>query len=225
MRVLTVEDEAKIAEFIARGLREESYETVISRRGDDGLALALSETFDLILLDLVLPGLDGFAVIRELRAGGIATPVLMLTARDTVADKVAGLDSGADDYLTKPFAFDELLARIRVLLRRANGGNGPILTVADLSLDQKRRRVDRGGTEIRLSNREYALLEYLMLNKGGIVTRTMIAEHVWGIDFDTFTNTIDVYISYLRDKIDAGFTLRLIHTVRGRGYCLSESIP
>ncbi|MCE1196964.1 response regulator transcription factor [bacterium] len=225
MHALIVEDEEKIANFIARGLREASYETVIARRGDEGLDLALSEPFDIVLLDLMLPGMGGLDVTRELRRAGNKVPVLILTARDTVADKVAGLDSGADDYLTKPFAFEELLARIRVLLRRANGEGSFLLTVADLTVDQKRRRVERAGREIRLSNREFALLEYLALNRDCIVTRTLIANHVWGIDFDTFTNTIDVYVSYLRDKIDAGEGTKLIHTVRGRGYCLSEKAP
>lgn len=225
MRILVIEDEEKIANFIARGLREEAYEVVTSPRGDEGLELARAERFDLILLDVILPGLDGVALVRTLRTGGNMTPVLMLTARDAVADKVTGLDAGADDYLTKPFAFEELLARIRVLLRRTNGGTGPVLKVADLVLDQRLRRVERGGTEIRLSNREYALLEYLMLNQNAIVTRTMLAEHVWGIDFDSFSNTIDVYVSYLRAKVDAPGRPPLIHTVRGRGYCLSENRP
>ncbi|MCE5256843.1 MAG: response regulator transcription factor [Spirochaetaceae bacterium] len=225
MRVLIIEDETKIADFLARGLREAAYEPVIARRGDDGLALALSEQFDICLLDLMLPAIDGQEILRRLRSAGNTMPVLILTAKDTLTDKVSGLEAGADDYLTKPFAFEELLARIRVLLRRSQGISDTLLTVADLVLDQKRRRVERGGREIKLSNREFALLEYLMTNHDCIVTRTMIANHVWDIDFDTYTNTIDVYIRYLREKIETGYPVRLIHTVRGRGYCLSETAP
>jgi DNA-binding response OmpR family regulator len=225
MRILIIEDEAKIADFLARGLREASFEPVIARHGDDGLALALSDPFDVILLDLMLPGIDGMEVLHRLRLAGKKVPVLILTARERVDDKVTGLDSGADDYLTKPFAFEELLARIRVLLRRTQGSDGPVFTIADLVFDQKSRRVRRGKKEIRLTNREFALLEYLVIHHDCIVTRTMIANHVWGIDFDTYTNTIDVYISYLREKVDSGFSPCLIHTVRGRGYCLSEFEP
>jgi DNA-binding response OmpR family regulator len=224
MRILIIEDEEKIARFVERGLKEEAFETVIALRGDEGFELALTEAFDLIVLDVKLPGMDGFAVARELRKKGSQAKIIMLSARDAVEDKVLGLDSGADDYLTKPFSFDELLARVRALLRRGESA-APELHVADLTLDQRRRRVTRGGKEIGLSNREYALLEYLMLNADSIVSRARIAEHVWGIDFDTFTNTIDVYIRYLREKIDVGSDTKLIHTVRGRGYCLSERPP
>jgi len=225
MRVLIIEDEKKIADFLARGLREAAYEPVVACRGDDGLALALSEPFDICLLDLMLPGMDGQEVLRRMRSAGNTMPILILTAKDSLSDKVSGLEGGADDYLTKPFAFEELLARIRVLLRRSQGITDTVLAVGDLTMDQKRRRVERGGREIKLSNKEFALLEYLLVNRDCIVTRTMIANHVWGIDFDTYTNTIDVYIRYLREKIETDSSARLIHTVRGRGYCLSEAAP
>jgi heavy metal response regulator len=224
MRILIIEDEEKIARFVERGLKEEAFEVEIALRGDEGFELAQTEGFDLIVLDVKLPGMDGFAVARELRKKGAQAKIIMLSARDAVEDKVRGLDSGADDYLTKPFSFDELLARVRALLRRGESA-APELRVADLTLDQRKRRVTRGGREIGLSNREYALLEYLMLNADAVVSRARIAEHVWGIDFDTFTNTIDVYIRYLREKIDADSGPKLIHTVRGRGYCLSEKAP
>ncbi|HTX74313.1 MAG TPA: response regulator transcription factor [Rectinemataceae bacterium] len=222
MRVLIVEDELKVASFIARGYEEEGMETVVAHDGLEGASLAESQSFDLIVLDLGLPGIDGFTFLERLRGASQTTPVLILTARDSLEDKVRGLETGADDYLPKPFAFEELLARSRALIRRAQGSQTPVLKVADLVLDQRSRRVRRGEDEIVLSNREYGLLEYLMSRARCVVSRTMIAEQVWGIAFETGTNTIDVYINYLRSKVDAGRELKLIRTVRGRGYCLTD---
>ena len=222
MRVLIVEDEAKIASFIARAFEEEAYESVIAKDGERALVLASGEGFDLLALDVMLPGIDGFAVLKELRARKLRVPVIMLTARDAVADRVRGLDLGADDYLAKPFSVEELLARSRALIRRSAGVEDK-LCLADLELDRASLRVSRAGKPIELTKREFALLEYLLQNQGRIATRSMIAEHVWGIDFDSGTNTIDVYIKYLRDKVDSGFDKKLIKTVRGRGYSIEDS--
>jgi DNA-binding response OmpR family regulator len=221
MRVLVVEDEAKIANFIARALEEDAYETAIARDGESALALFAANCFDLVVLDVMLPGIDGFEVVRRLRERKVRTPVVMLTARDSVADKVRGLDSGADDYIAKPFSIEELLARARALIRRS-AGTDDTLRVADLELDRAKFTVKRAGRTIELTRREFALLEYLLQIPGRIATRSMIAEHVWGIDFDSGTNTIDVYIKYLRDKIDSGFDPKLIKTVRGRGYTIED---
>ncbi len=220
MRLLLVEDEEKIAQFICRGLKEEGYAVEMAPDAEKAWELISGSVFDLLVLDIMLPGMDGVAFCGKLRKSGFTLPILMLTAKDTVLDKVAGLDSGADDYMTKPFAFEEFLARIRALLRKNEPNKTSSLRIADLVLDLLTRRVTRGDKEIQLSNREYALLEYLMRNEGRIVTRTMISEHVWDIRFDTFTNVIDVYINYLRGKIDYGFDKKLIKTVRGRGYTL-----
>jgi len=222
MRVLIVEDEAKIASFIARAFEEEAYESVIAKDGEKALALASGECFDLLALDIMLPGIDGFAVLKELRERKLRMPVIMLTARDAVADRVRGLDLGADDYLAKPFSVEELLARSRALIRRSAGVEDK-LRLADLELDRTSLKVSRAGKPIELTKREFALLEYLLQNPGRIATRSMIAEHVWGIDFDSGTNTIDVYIKYLRDKVDSGFDKKLIKTVRGRGYSIEDS--
>ncbi len=221
MRILVVEDEKKIAAFIKRGLKEEGYAVDTASDGEEGYRLICENDYDVILLDLMLPKLDGLTLCRQVRQDGVQTPIIMLTAKSAVADKVTGLDAGANDYITKPFAFEELLARIRVLLRTA--GHPPTrLQVADLTLDLLTHTVTRAGKEIPLSAKEFALLEYLMRNAGTVVTRTMIYEHVWDIDFDTSTNVIDVYINYLRNKIDAGHDKKLIHTVRGRGYMLKD---
>ena len=225
MRILVVEDERKLASFIQRGLREEKYTVDMASEGEKGLFLAEINTYDLIILDVMLPGKDGLFVCRELRSKKIDTPILILTARDTIKDKVAGLDVGADDYLTKPFAFEELLARVRALLRRQQTSKTAHLKIADLELDQLTHKVRRCGKEISLTHKEYALLEYLMLNAHQVVTRTMISEHVWNEDFDSFTNVIDVYIRYLRNKIDKGFPKALLHTLRGTGYMLNENPP
>jgi heavy metal response regulator len=222
MRILVIEDEKKISDFIKRGLKEESYSVDVAYNAEDGHYLVTTDPFDLIILDLMLPDLDGVSLCKRIRSEKIHTPIIMLTAKDTVKDKVLGLDAGADDYLTKPFAFEELLARIRVILRKKDAQKPTKLQVADLCLDLLTHKVYRQDKEIALTNKEYALLEYLMLNAGSIVTRTMISEHVWDINFETFTNVIDVYINYLRNKIDQGFDKKLLHTVRGRGYTLKE---
>ena len=223
MRILLVEDDKKVASFIRKGLEEEGYAVDVAAEGEAGLFMGLDRLHDLIILDVMLPKKPGFQVLRELRQAKVATPVLMLTARDTVEDKVQGLDAGADDYLTKPFVFAELLARVRALLRRRAEARSPRLQVADLVLDPATRSVTRGGHSITLTNREFALLEYLMRNAGRVLTRTAITEHVWDYDFDSGTNVIDVYVNYLRKKIDAGHEPKLLHTVRGAGYVLRES--
>jgi heavy metal response regulator len=224
MRILIVEDEKKIADFIKRGLKEEHYVVDTADNGQDGLFLADVNPYDLIILDIMLPGIDGFSLCRKLRENKNETPILMLTARDNTKDKVRGLDAGADDYLTKPFAFNELLARVRALLRRKKPDKTPYLKVSDLVLDQVTHNVQRDGVPIALTSKEYTLLEYLMLNANQIVTRTMISEHVWHEDFDSFTNVIDVYIKHLRDKVDKGSPKPLIQTVRGSGYILKDGL-
>jgi len=221
LRVLIIEDEAKIAGFLQRGFREEAWEAEIARNGESGLTLAMIESFDLVVLDVMLPAMDGFSVLSKLRAAGKKFPIIMLTALGTVPDRIRGLNLGADDYLAKPFSFDELIARARAVMRRSIGVED-VLRVGDLSLDRKTLVVERCGRLIELSNREYALLEYLMSRPGMVSTRAMIAEHVWGIDFDTFTNTIDVYIKYLRDKVEQVGCPRLLKTIRGRGYTISS---
>lgn len=220
MRILLVEDDRKVASFIRKGLAEEGYAVDVAPDGEMGLAMGLDRLHDVIVLDVMLPQKPGFQVLRELRQAKVATPVLLLTARDAVEDKVQGLDAGADDYLTKPFAFAELLARVRALLRRGKAAQAPVLQAADLVLDPATRTVKRGAEAIPLTNREFALLEYFLRNPGRVLTRTMIAEHVWDYSFDAGTNVIDVYVNYLRKKIDAGRELKLIHTVRGVGYVL-----
>ena len=222
MRILVIEDEKKIADFIKRGLKEEGYAIDVAYDGQEGHFLAKTNEYDLILLDLMLPKLDGITLCKKLKAEGTPSPIIMLTAKSSVKDKVAGLDAGADDYLTKPFAFEELLARIRAVLRNKEATKATKLQAADLALDLVTHKVTRAGREIELTAKEYALLEYFMRNAGSIITRTMISEHVWNVDFDTFTNVIDVYVNYLRNKIDAGRGKKLIHTVRGRGYLLKE---
>lgn len=222
MRILVIEDEEKIANFIRRGLKEEGYSVDAAYDGERGYFLAATEEYDLIILDLMLAKIDGITLCQKLRKEKNAVPILMLTAKDTVKDKVMGLDSGADDYLTKPFAFEEFLARARVLLRKRGPLTDTTLTIADLELDLLTHKVSRSGKEIELTGKEYALLEYFIRNAGAVVTRTALSEHVWDINFDTFTNVIDVYINYLRNKIDRPFKKKLIHTVRGRGYVLKE---
>ena len=221
MRILVIEDEKKVADFIKRGLKEEGYAVDVAYNGEEGHFLATTNEYDLIILDLMLPKLDGISLCRKLREEKVTMPIIMLTAKDTVRDKVIGLDSGADDYLTKPFAFEEFLARTRALLRKGKPQQGK-LKVADLELDLLSHKVIRAGKVIELTTKEYALLEYLMRNSGTIVTRAMLSEHVWDVNFDTFTNVIDVYINYLRNKIDQGFKKKLIQTIRGRGYLLKE---
>ncbi|HTX34115.1 MAG TPA: response regulator transcription factor [Bryobacteraceae bacterium] len=221
MRILLVEDENRVAGFIARGLREQAYAVDTAPDGEQAVYLASVNSYDLVILDVMLPIKDGYAVCRELRAAGLRIPILMLTARDAVDDRVAGLDSGADDYLVKPFDFKELLARLRALLRRSATLRPPVACVADLVLNTGSHRVERAGKAVPLTAREYALLEFLVLNEGRVVGREEIAQHVWDENFDPLSNVIDVYIRRLRGKLDAGFSPRLIHTLRGAGYRLS----
>jgi two-component system, OmpR family, copper resistance phosphate regulon response regulator CusR len=222
MRVLVVEDERKVAQFTKKGLEEEGYAVDLASDGEEGLTMALDRVHDLILLDIALPKMDGLRVLKKLREEKVATPVLLLTVRATIEDKVLGLDSGADDYLTKPFAFQELLARIRALLRRKAEAGPPLLRFADLVLDPARRLVTRGEEKIELTSKEFSLLEYFLRNPGRVLTRATISEHVWDYDFDTESNVIDVYVNYLRRKVDSGREKKLIHTVRGTGYVLKE---
>jgi len=219
MRILVVEDERKVANFVRQGLEEEGHAVEVAADGAVALDLGLADPpFDLIVLDVMLPKRDGFAVLRALREHGVLSPVLMLTARDAVCDKVAGLDAGADDYLAKPFAFEEFLARVRALLRRGSEQRRGILKLADLTLDPVQREVKRGTRRIVLTPREYALLEYFLRNVGRVLTRPLLAQHVWGVDFDTESNLIDVYVGYLRRKINGQGETPLLHTVRGVGY-------
>lgn len=226
MRVLLVEDDARVASFVRRGLVAEGMAVDVEREGAGGFHQALHGAYDVIVLDLMLPHVDGLEILRGLRTHGRDVPVLVLTAKDAVGDRVAGLHQGADDYLGKPFAFAELLARIQALIRRRTPRQvASVLSVADLRLDLARRQVTRAGRPIELTAKEFSLLEYLLRNADQIVTRTMIGEHVWDQNFDSFTNVIDVYVCYLRAKIDEGFAPPLLHTVRGAGYMLSERAP
>lgn len=222
MRILLVEDERKLAALIKRALKEACYAVDLAYNSVDALFLAESNPYDLIILDIMIPGKDGIAICRQLRRGHVDIPVLMLTARNDMEDKVSGLDAGADDYLTKPFFFPELLARIRALLRRKNSDKSTRLKVEDLELDQLTRKAYRAGKEIELTPTEYSLLEFLMLNAGQVVTRTMISEHVWNDDFDAYSNVINVYINNIRKKIDQGRAKELIHSQRGIGYILKD---
>ena len=222
MRILVVEDEKKVASFIQRGLEGEGFSVEVAYDGESGVEMGSQSSFDLILMDVMLPKMDGLQAIKALREKGVEIPVLCLTAKDTVEDIVAGLDSGSDDYLTKPFAFAELLARVRALVRRGTQERGAEITYADLRLDPVAHKVWRSDSEIDLTAKEYALLEFFMRNPETTLTRTMIAEHVWDYTFDSFTNIIDVYVNYLRKKVDRDYTNKLIHTVRGIGYVLKE---
>jgi heavy metal response regulator len=221
MRVLVVEDERKIADFIRKGLSEHGYAVDVAYDGEEALDWPAVADFDLIILDVMLPARDGTEVCRVLRKRGVRTPILMLTAKDAVEDRVLGLDSGADDYLVKPFAFAELLARLRALTRRQPAVLGSLLRVGDLVLDTATRKVSRAEDELELTTKEYAILEYLMRHPNQVLTRTMIAEHVWNYDFDNASNVIDVHIRNLRRKIDDPFATKLIRTVRGAGYRIS----
>ena len=225
MRILLVEDEPDAARMLAKGLREEAYAVDVAGDGERALESAFVNDYDLVILDVMLPGKNGFEVCRELRAAGSAVPVLMLTARDAVEDKVEGLDSGADDYLPKPFDFEELLARVRALLRRKPALYPEVIGVADLSIDTRARRATRGGREIDLTAKEYALLEYLARRAGEVVGRADIAEHVWDESYDPFSKVIDVFIQRLRRKVDGGQRLKLIRTRRGAGYMLTSEGP
>src|SRR5215472_564177 len=221
MRILVVEDDRKVASFIRKGLEEEGHAVELAGDGAEAIErVADGSPWDLVVLDVMLPKRDGFSVLKTLREDGLTAPVLMLTARDAVGDRVTGLDLGADDYLTKPFAFEEFLARVRALLRRRHEGRAPLLTIDDLTVDPATRRVTRGVRRIDLTARQYALLEYFLRNAGRVLSRQMIAQHVWGLAFDAESNVIDVYVGYLRRKIDRDRERRLLHTVRGAGYVL-----
>ncbi len=222
MKILIVEDEKKVAGFIKRGLEDDHYQVTLCYDGADGLKRANSGEFDLIILDRMLPKKDGLAVLQELRESGNQIPVLMLTAKAETVDVVSGLDAGADDYLVKPFAFAELQARVRALVRRSEQDRGAEIRFADLRLDPVNHKVWRGKTEIVLTAKEYNLLAYMVRNAGTVLSRANIADNCWEYPFETFTNIIDVYINYLRKKVDGKFPTKLIHTVRGQGYILKE---
>jgi len=225
MRILLVEDDAVIASSLSKGLREEAYAVDVATDGDAAVSQAAINPYDAIVLDVMLPKRDGFAVCRELRQRGLTTPVLMLTARDAVRDRITGLDTGADDYLTKPFEFGELLARLRALLRRGPALAPAVLRVADLELDTRAQRATRAGREVALTTREYALLEFLARNAGRVVGRAEISDHVWDDNYDPVSNLIESYINRLRRKLDAPGLPPLIHTRRGAGYVLAEAPP
>jgi DNA-binding response OmpR family regulator len=220
MRLLVVEDEVKVASFLKRGLETENYAVDVAYDGEEGLHLATTQDYDLVLLDILLPKLNGYEVLDKLRARNIKAPVIMLTARGALDDRVKGLDLGADDYLVKPFAFEELLARVRALLRRRSAGASPILKVGPLVMDPVAHKVAASSKPVDLTPKEYALLEYLLRNEGVVCTRTMIAQHVWDINFDTYTNLIDVFINHIRKKLQPHGCDRMIQTVRGVGYVL-----
>lgn len=222
MQVLVVEDDPTLRAMVAKRLRGQGYNVVACENGLDAADQMENAEFDCIVLDIMLPGKDGLTLVRELRQRGCATPVLLLTARDSIEDRVSGLDAGADDYVVKPFSFDELDARVRALLRRGTAEKNPVLKVADLELDTIRHAVTRAGTSIDLTSKEYALLEYLMRNHEHVLSREQIINHVWDYDFEGDSNIVDVYIRYLRRKMDRGYEPTLIHTVRGTGYVLRE---
>lgn len=222
MRLLLVEDEKKVAEFVARGLKAERFAVDVVHDGDDGWSMAKGYHYDLIILDLMLPGLPGPEILRRIRKTSNEVPVLVLTAKDTTSEKVETFEAGADDYLTKPFAFAELLVRVKALLRRGPVNRSSVLRVADLELDRLSQQVRRAGRRIDLTSKEYALLEYLIANAGRVLSRTMIIEHVWDESFQGLTNIVDVYVRHLRAKVDEEFPLKLLRTVRGVGYTISE---
>ncbi len=222
MRILVVEDEPDLNDVIVKKLESEHYAVDWCMNGDEALDYVNCAEYDAIILDIMLPGINGLEVLRRIRAQDNKTPVLLLTARDSIEDRVAGLDKGADDYLVKPFAFDELLARIRAMIRRSSGHVSNILSVADLTMDCDFREVTRGRTSISLSSKEFAILEFMMHNKGIVLTREKISQHIWNYDYEGGSNVIDVYIRYLRKKIDENFSKKLIHTIRGTGYVLRE---
>lgn len=222
MKILLIEDEKKVASFIKKGLEQEFYTVDAVFDGKEGLTFALSGEYDLMILDIMLPYRDGITILREVRKAKIDTPVLFLTAKDTVPDKVIGLDSGADDYLAKPFAFEELLARVRALIRRKDADKSVLLKASDLVLDTQKHVAERNGNEIQLTPKEYSILEYLLKNKNKVISRTILTEHVYDFHFDPDTNVIDVYINKLRNKIDKGFEKTLLNTVRGVGYVIRE---
>ena len=220
MRVLLIEDKKKTAGFLAKGLREDDLEVEIAHDGETGLELATTRKFDLLIVDVMLPGKDGWSVVAELRKAGMRTPILFLTARDSVRDRVKGLELGADDYLVKPFAFSELMARVHSLLRRAPQQNDEVVLIRDLEIDTRRHKAKRAGTALNLTAKEFLLLTHLAHSAGQVVSRAEIAAHVWDINFATNTNVVDVMVRRLRAKVDDPFDLKLIHTVRGAGYVL-----
>jgi len=222
MRILAVEDDPKLAQLLQKGLKEKGYAVDLASNGADGLDFALATPYDAIILDVMLPQKDGFQVLSELRRKNIKTPVLVLTARSSVGDRIRGLDLGADDYLPKPFDFKELEARLRAILRRPSVEPQSVLKLADLEMNVAGHQVRRGGKTIELSSKEFSLLEYLLRKKGVAVTRAMIQDHVWNLDYEGGTNLVEVYINYLRRKIDENYKPKLIHTVRGSGYVLKE---
>jgi two-component system, OmpR family, response regulator len=220
MRILIVEDEKSLADILKKGLEEEGYAVDVAYNGEEGQYLAENDPSDLMILDIMLPGVDGMTILNRIRRIGIKTPVLLLTAKDAVTDKVSGLDSGADDYLTKPFSFEELLARIRALLRRQAGVKTSLITIEDLTIDIASREVKRAGKDIALSAREYSLLEYMAMNRNSVLSRTALTEHLYDQDFDLDSNVIDVFINRIRNKLDRGHKRQLIRTMRGAGYML-----
>jgi heavy metal response regulator len=222
MRILVIEDEKKVANFIKKGLEEEHYAVDTAFDGEEGLYMTDVNEYDLLVLDLMIPKIEGLEVLRRIRRNKNNVPILVLTAKNTVEDVVKGLDAGCDDYLTKPFAFLELLARIRALLRREKTEKEPLMKIGDLTLSPVTHKVMRQGKEIELTSKEYALLEYFMRNPDRILTRTMISEHVWDYHFDSTTNVVDVYVNYLRKKVDKDFEPKLIHTIRGIGYLMKR---
>lgn len=222
MRILVIEDEKKVASFVKKGLEEEYYYVDVAYDGKTGLKLALSEDYDLMIFDIMLPYRDGVSLVKDVRNSNISTPILLLTAKLTINDKIEGLDSGADDYLTKPFAFEELLARIRALLRRKEKDKQLQLKVMDLLLDTQTHIVKRDNVEINLTPKEYSILEYLLRNKNKVISRTILTEHVYDYHFDTDSNVIDVHINKLRNKIDKGFEKQILHTIRGVGYTVKD---
>lgn len=222
MRILIVEDEKKTAAYLRKGLSESGFIVDVADQGEDGLHLALTGEYDLIILDVMLPEFDGWSIIKQVRESGKLTPVLFLSARDSVADRVKGLELGADDYLVKPFAFSELLARIRSLLRRGSPSQSDTIAIADLEIDLLRHKAARGGMRLDLTQKEFALLSLLARREGEVLSRTLISEQVWDINFDSDTNVVDVAVRRLRKKVDDPFAMKLIHTVRGMGYVLEE---
>ena len=220
MRVLVIEDEKQLLKIIGERLKEEGYATDLVRDGMEGLHFAESLDYDCIILDIMLPSMDGFSVLRKLRARKINTPILILTAKDTIKDKVSGLDLGADDYITKPFSFEELIARVRAMLRRKSGEKETVLFISDLTLDLITREVSRGNHLIELTSKEFAILEYLLRNKGKVLTKSQIANHVWNYEFEYKSNIVEVYVRYLRKKLEDNFENKLIHTVSGVGYVI-----
>lgn len=224
MRILLVEDERRLAQIVKKGLMEEGFAIDVAYDGEEGQYLAESETYDLIILDITLPKVDGVTICRELRKKNIKTPILMLTARATLEEKIVGLDSGADDYVTKPFAYLELRSRIHALIRRSKQESSPILSIADLLLDPIKHIVQRSGKEIILTPKEFSVLELLLRHKDEVVSRTMIIEHVWDYNFDSMSNVVDVFVAAIRRKVDKNAKVRLIHTLHGVGYKISETV-